>query len=254
MNPAAVGEEQAVKVAFKPGVLYLSDKLAINMQEAVYDKTGTDGKLTVVVSGVNDKRVGLYADFADVSDASAKPLDVKVTGDKTVDPQIKDGQAVFQFKNEGSLVIEKTAPAEADNGTFAFTVTECAADGTAVPDAKSATVYVTVNKTADGSAATGLVKLDLPWGYYRVAENGWGWQYNPTCKLLMNGFENQNLPEGVILIKSTYNQAQVTNTHNGEGFKDGEDRTKNEFGQGTGGSQQTTRSAKIANPTAEGGN
>lgn len=254
LNPAAKDQEQAVKVAFKPGVLYLSDKLAINMKKAVYGEAGSDGKLTVTEAGVDDKRVGLYADFTDVSDKSAKPLDEKITGDKGATPPFDSGQVIFTFKNEGSLVIEKTAPAEADNGTFAFTVTECAANGTAVPDAKSATVYVTVKKTADGSIARGSVKLDLPWGYYRVAENGWGWQYNPTCKLLMNGFENQNLSEGVILIKSTNNQAQVTNTHNSEGFKDGEARTKNEFGQGTGGSQPTTRSAKIANPTAEGGN
>lgn len=254
MNPAATGDEQAVKVAFKPGVLYLSDKLAINMSEAAY--APLSGSTVPAVEGVPDKKVGLYADFTDVSEKDATPLNIQTTAVENGKPEPGNviGDAVFQFKNEGSLVIEKTAPAEADNGTFAFTVTECAADGTAVPDAKSATVYVTVKKTADGSAATGSVKLDLPWGYYRVAENGWGWQYNPTCKLLMNGFENQNLPEGVILIKSTNNQAQVTNTHNGEGFKDGEARTKNEFGQGTGGSQPTTRSAKIANPTAEGGN
>lgn len=254
MNPAATGDEQAVKVAFKPGVLYLSDKLAINMSEAAYAPLG--GSTAPAVEGVPGKNVGLYADFTDVSEKDAIPLNVQTTAVKDDEPEPGNviGDAVFQFKNEGSLVIEKTAPAEADNGTFAFTVTECAADGTAVPDAKSATVYVTVKKTDDGSAATGSVKLDLPWGYYRVAENGWGWQYNPTCKLLMNGFENQNLPEGVILIKSTNNQAQVTNTHNGEGFKDGEARTKNEFGQGAGGSQPTTRSAKIANPTAEGGN
>lgn len=254
MNPAATGDEQAVKVAFKPGVLYLSDKLAINMSEAAY--APLSGSTVPAVEGVPDKKVGLYADFTDVSEKDATPLNVQTTAVENGKPEPGNviGDAVFQFKNEGSLVIEKTAPAEADNGTFAFTVTECTADGTAVSDAKSATVYVTVNKTADGSAATGLVKLDLPWGYYRVAENGWGWQYNPTCKLLMNGFENQNLPEGVILIKSTNNQAQVTNTHNGEGFKDGEARTKNEFGQGAGGSQPITRSAKIANPTAEGGN
>lgn len=254
MNPAATGDEQAVKVAFKPGVLYLSDKLAINMSEAAY--APLSGSTVPAVKGVPDKKVGLYADFTDVSDSNAKSLSTATTAsiDGVPDSCNVIGDAVFQFKNEGSLVIEKTTPAEADNGTFAFTVTECAADGTVASGAKSATVYVTVKKTDDGSTARGSVKLDLPWGYYRVEENGWGWQYNPTCKLLMNGFENQNLPEGVILIKSTYNQAQVTNTHNGEGFKDGEARTKNEFGQGTGGSQPTTRSAKIANPTAEGGN
>lgn len=254
MNPAATGDEQAVKVAFKPGVLYLSDKLAINMSEAAYAPLA--GSTAPTVTGTPGKNIGLYADFTDVSGKDATPLNVQTTAVKDGSPEPGNviGDAVFQFENKGSLVIEKTAPAEADNGTFAFTVTECAADGTAIANAKSATVYVTVNKTTDGSAAKGLVRLDVPWGYYHVAENGWGWQYNPTCKLLMNGFENQNLPEGVILIKSTNNQAQVTNTHNGEGFKDGEARTKNEFGQGVSGSQPTTRSARIANPTAEGGN
>ncbi|RNL19779.1 hypothetical protein DMP07_05240 [Slackia faecicanis] len=205
----------AVKIAFGPNTLYLGNKLTIHMDEVHY--------ANAVSSPVNDAPVGLYDTF---DFTKAKQLDHKVTGAGNQG----EGNAVFQFDTTGELMIEKVAPASADGSTFTFTVTECQADGTVLPDAKSATVTVTAQK-AGKDAATATAKLNVPWGYYKVAETGWGWRYNPTYEFLENGMVHADRPANVVLVRSL-GTAKVTNALANGDHLDGEDRAKNVFGKG----------------------
>lgn len=265
LNPDAKDGEQTVKVAFNPGVLYLSDKLAIQMDEVGYDAAAVEGDpLVGTPEGVNDRLVGLYADFTDVSEQGAQALDVQTTGAAPAGtPSWKKGQAVFEFKNDGSLVIEKTAPASAEGTAFFFEVEAVmrveSADGANVtyePTGKKATASVTVKKAEGVAGAVGSVTIDLPWGYYRVTESDWGWQYDSTVKLLMDGFTNENLPADVILVKSANNAAQAVNDRNDKQWLGGEAFVKNEFGQGATAATDARagRANLLENPTAEGGN
>ncbi|MDO5042920.1 MAG: hypothetical protein Q4D92_05350 [Slackia sp.] len=263
LNPDAKDGEQTVKVAFNPGVLYLSNKLAIQMDEVKYDAGAKDGDpLVGTPEGVNDRLVGLYADFTDVSEEGAKELARATTGT----PPWEKGQAVFEFKNDGSLVIEKTAPASASGTTFFFEVeavtrTESVGDDGATnviyePTGKKATASVTVKSADDKAGAVGSVAIDLPWGYYRVTESNWSWQYNSTVKLLMDGFTNENLPADVILVKSHNNNAEAVNVRNDKQWLGGDAFVKNEFGQGATAATDARagRANLLENPTAEGGN
>lgn len=174
-------------------------------------------------SPVNGAPVGLYDNF---DFTKAKQLDRKVTGAGDQG----EGNAVFEFETSGELTIEKVAPASADGSTFTFTVTECQADGTVLPDAKSATVTVTAQK-AGKDAATATAKLNMPWGYYKVAETGWGWRYSPTYEFLENGMVHADRPANVVLVRSL-GTAKVTNALTNDKYLDGEDRAKNVFGVG----------------------
>lgn len=262
LNPAAQAGEQSVKVAFNPGVLYLSDRLSIRMNEVEYNDAAThDAPLVETSKGVNDRLVGLYADFTDVSDKDAQALDVETTGANGWE----QGQAVFEFKNDGSLTIEKTAPVDASDATFSFEVEAVdrvettAAGGAVTVEYKSkdpvqkVTAFVTV-KAGEGIAGSkGTVSISLPWGYYRVLESDWGWQYDSSMKLFMNGFTNDNLPADVILVKSQSNKAEVENIPNGSKWQGGDARVTNKFGWPDV-AAEATRAAVLANPTAEGGN
>lgn len=210
----------AVKIAFGPDTLYAGSELTIHMDEVHYAK-GQDGSWAA--SPVNDKAVALYDTF---DFANAKPLDVKLTGHLGQD---RKGDAVFTFDIAGSLVIEKTAPASAAGSTFTFLVTECNPDGTDKQDAKSATVVLTA--AAQGDTAQARAVLNLPWGYYRVQETGWGWRYTPAYQFVENGMTVEGRPENVVLIKSE-GVAKVANALANNKYLDGEARTKNVFGQG----------------------
>lgn len=205
----------AVKIAFGPNTLYLGNKLTIHMDEVHYANAAS--------SPVNGAPVGLYDNF---DFTKAKQLDRKVTGAGDQG----EGNAVFEFETSGELTIEKVAPASADGSTFTFTVTECQADGTVLPDAKSATVTVTAQK-AGKDAATATTKLNVPWGYYKVAETGWGWRYSPTYEFLENGMVHADRPANVVLVRSL-GTAKVTNALTNDKYLDGEDRAKNVFGVG----------------------
>lgn len=205
----------AVKIAFGPNTLYLGNKLTIHMDEVHYANAAS--------SPVDDTPVGLYDNF---DFTKAKQLDRKVTGAGDQGA----GNAVFEFETSGELTIEKVAPASADGSTFTFTVTECQADGTVLPDAKSATVTVTAQK-AGKDAATATAKLNVPWGYYKVAETGWGWRYSPTYEFLENGIVHADRPANVVLVRSI-GTAKVTNALTNDKYLDGEDRAKNVFGVG----------------------
>lgn len=216
--PGAPDAKPAVKIAFAPDTLYLGKKLTMHMDQVHYAKTGPDHDVPV-----NDKLVGLYDTF-DFS--KAKQLDRKVTGTDNQGP----GNAVFQFETTGELVIEKVAPASAAGSTFTFTVTACQADGAVLPDAKSATVTVTAQKSGE-NAAIATAKLNVPWGYYKVVETGWGWRYNPTYEFLENGIAHADRPANVVLVRSR-GTAKVTNVLVNGDYLDGEDRAKNVFGVG----------------------
>lgn len=259
-NPTAQPDDPkanpAVKIAFAPSVLYLGNKLTIHMDEVHYAKEGQEGH----DAPMDGKLVALYDHF---DFTAAKELDRNVTGHLG---KGHEGDAVFEFKNDGSLVIEKTAPASASGTTFFFEVeavtrTESVGDDGATnvtyePTGKKATASVTV-EIADGKAgAVGSVAIDLPWGYYRVTESNWSWQYDSTVKLLMDGFTNENLPSDVILVKSKSNEAQAVNVTNGKHWLGGEVFVKNEFGQGATAATDVRagRANLLENPTAEGGN
>lgn len=214
----AVDAKLAVKIAFAPDTLYLGNKLTVHIDQVHY--ADAEQGRSAPVNGIS---VGLYDTF---DFAKAKQLDRKLTG---ADGQ-GEGNAVFKFDTTGELVIEKVAPASAAGSTFTFTVTECQADGTVLPDAKSATVTVTAQKSGE-SAAKATAKLNVPWGYYKVVETSWGWRYSPTYQFLEGGMTVEDRPANVVLVRSK-GTAKVTNVLTNSDYLDGEDRAKNVFGVG----------------------
>lgn len=214
----AVDAKPAVKIAFAPDTLYLGNKLTVHIDQVHYADAEQDRS-----APVNGISVGLYDTF---DFAKAKQLDRKLTG---ADGQ-GEGNAVFKFDTTGELVIEKVAPASAAGSTFTFTVTECQADGTVLPDAKSATVTVTAQKSGE-SAAKATAKLNVPWGYYKVVETSWGWRYSSTYQFLEGGMTVEDRPANVVLVRSK-GTAKVTNVLTNSDYLDGEDRAKNVFGVG----------------------
>lgn len=214
----AVDAKPAVKIAFAPDTLYLGNKLTVHIDQVHY--ADAEQGRSAPVNGIS---VGLYDTF---DFAKAKQLDRKLTG---ADGQ-GEGNAVFKFDTTGELVIEKVAPASAAGSTFTFTVTECQADGTVLPDAKSATVTVTAQKSGE-NAAKATAKLNVPWGYYKVVETSWGWRYSPTYEFLENGMVHAERPANVVLVRSQ-GTAKVTNVLTNSDYLDGEDRAKNVFGMG----------------------
>lgn len=214
----AVDAKPAVKIAFAPDTLYLGNKLIVHIDQVHY--ADAEQGRSAPVNGIS---VGLYDTF---DFAKAKQLDRKLTG---ADGQ-GEGNAVFKFDTTGELVIEKVAPASAAGSTFTFTVTECQADGTVLPDAKSATVTVTAQKSGE-SAAKATAKLNVPWGYYKVVETSWGWRYSPTYQFLEGGMTVEDRPANVVLVRSK-GTAKVTNVLTNSDYLDGEDRAKNVFGVG----------------------
>lgn len=214
----AVDSKPAVKIAFAPDTLYLGNKLTVHIDQVHY--ADAEQGRSAPVNGIS---VGLYDTF---DFAKAKQLDRKLTG---ADGQ-GEGNAVFKFDTTGELVIEKVAPASAAGSTFTFTVTECQADGTVLPDAKSATVTVTAQKSGE-SAAKATAKLNVPWGYYKVVETSWGWRYSPTYQFLEGGMTVEDRPANVVLVRSK-GTAKVTNVLTNSDYLDGEDRAKNVFGVG----------------------
>lgn len=224
-DPDAPDVKPAVRIAFGPHTLYTGNKLTIHMDQVHYAQSnGADSQKTPV----NDKLVALYDNF-DLT--TATELDRKVTGRETTDPVENPGpgNAVFHFKTDGVLTIEKTAPISAAGSTFTFTVTECKENGDPKPDAKTATVVLTA--AADGDAARAACTLNLPWGYYKVEESTWGWRYSPTCQFFENGMTVEGRSDNVVLIKSNGN-VRVTNSLTNNNYLDGEDRTQNVFGEG----------------------
>lgn len=103
-DPDAPNAKPAVRIAFGPHTLYTGNKLTIHMDQVHY-ATGADPQKTPV----NGKLVVLYDNF-DLT--TATELDRKVTGRETTDPVENPGpgNAVFHFKTDGALTIEKTAP------------------------------------------------------------------------------------------------------------------------------------------------
>lgn len=214
----AVDAKPAVKIAFAPDTLYLGNKLTVHIDQVHY--ADAEQGRSAPVNGIS---VGLYDTF---DFAKAKQLDRKLTG---ADGQ-GEGNAVFKFDTTGELVIEKVAPASAAGSTFTFKVTECQADGKVLPDAKSATVTVTAQKSGE-NAAKATAKLNVPWGYYKVVETSWGWRYSPTYEFLENGMVHAERPANVVLVRSQ-GTAKVTNVLTNSDYLDGEDRAKNVFGMG----------------------
>lgn len=224
-DPDAPDAKPAVRIAFGPRTLYTGNKLTIHMDQVHYAQlNGTEPQKTPV----DDKLVALYDNF-DLT--TATKLDRKVTGRETMDPAENPGpgNAVFHFKTDGALTIEKTAPISAAGSTFTFTVTECNEKGDQKPDAKTATVMLTA--VADGDAARAACTLNLPWGYYKVEESTWGWRYSPTYQFFENGMTVEGRSDNVVLIKSNGN-VRVTNSLTNNNYLDGEDRTQNVFGEG----------------------
>lgn len=224
-NPDAQDAKPAVRIAFGPHTLYTGNKLTIHMDQVHYAQSnGADPQKTPV----NNKLVALYDNF-DLT--TATELDRKVTGRETTDSVENPGpgNAVFHFKTDGALTIEKTAPISAAGSTFTFTVTECNENGDPKPDAKTATVVLTA--AADGDAARAACTLNLPWGYYKVEESTWGWRYSPTYQFFENGMTVEGRSDNVVLIKSNGN-VRVTNSLTNNNYLDGEDRTQNVFGEG----------------------
>ena len=214
----AVDAKPAVKIAFAPDTLYLGNKLTVHIDQVHY--ADAEQGRSAPVNGIS---VGLYDTF---DFAKAKQLDRKLTG---ADGQ-GEGNAVFKFDTTGELVIEKVASASAVGSTFTFKVTECQADGKVLPDAKSATVTVTAQKSGE-NAAKATAKLNVPWGYYKVVETSWGWRYSPTYEFLENGMVHAERPANVVLVRSQ-GTAKVTNVLTNSDYLDGEDRAKNVFGVG----------------------
>lgn len=224
-DPDAPDAKPAVRIAFGPRTLYTGNKLTIHMDQVHYAQSnGTEPQKTPV----DDKLVALYDNF-DLT--TATELDRKVTGRETTDPvdNPDPGSAVFHFKTDGALTIEKTAPISAAGSTFTFTVTECNENGDPKPDAKTATVVLTA--AAGGDAARATCTLNLPWGYYKVEESTWGWRYSPTYQFFENGMTVEGRSDNVVLIKSNGN-VRVTNSLTNNNYLDGEDRTQNVFGEG----------------------
>lgn len=224
-SPDAPNAKPAVKIAFGPRTLYTGNSLTIHMDLVHY--AVADGAEPSKVP-VNDKLVVLYDNF-DLT--TATELDRKVTGRVTTDPAETpgEGNAVFHFKTDGTLTIEKIAPVSAAGSTFTFTVTQCDENGAVQPGAKTATVMLTA--AADGNAARALGTLNLPWGYYKVEESTWGWRYLPTYQFFENGMTVEGRSANVVLIKSKGN-VKVTNSLANGNYLDGEDRTQNVFGEG----------------------
>lgn len=225
VDPDAPDAKRAVRIAFGPRTLYTGNKLTIHMDQVRYAQSnGTEPHKTPV----DDKLVALYDNF-DLT--AATELDRKVTGRETTDPVENPGpgNAVFHFKTDGALTIEKTAPFSAAGSTFTFTVTECNEKGDQKPDSKTATVVLTA--AVDGDAARAACTLNLPWGYYKVEESTWGWRYSPTYQFFENGMTVEGRSDNVVLIKSNGN-VRVTNSLTNDNYLDGEDRTQNVFGEG----------------------
>lgn len=229
-DPNAEDAKPAVKIAFGPRTLYLGNRLTIHMAEVDY-AAGAQPTETPM----NNKLVALYDNF---DFTTAKQLDRKVTGlPTTEDPNPGDGNAIFHFVTTGSLTIEKAAPLTAAGSTFTFTVTECNEKGEVAPGAKSATVTVTAVGNNQG-AATAMQTINVPWGYYKVVETGWGWRYAPTYQFLEGGMTVEGRPDNVVLVRSQ-STAKVTNApakdangNDKDKYLDGEARTKNVFGTG----------------------
>ena len=224
-SPDAPNAKPAVKIAFGPRTLYTGNSLTIHM-DLVHYAVADGAELSKVP--VNDKLVVLYDNF-DLT--TAAELDRKVTGRVTTDPAETpgEGNAIFHFKTDGTLTIEKIAPVSAAGSTFTFTVTQCDENGTVQPGAKTATVMLTA--AVDGNAARALGTLNLPWGYYKVEESTWGWRYLPTYQFFENGMTVEGRSANVVLIKSKGN-VKVTNSLANGNYLDGEDRTQNVFGEG----------------------
>ena len=217
-DPNAADAKPAVKIAFGPRTLYLGNKLTIHMDQVHYAKPEADR-----VAAVDGKLVALYDNF---DFTKAKQLDRKVTGADTQGA----GNAVFTFDTSGTLTIEKAAPLTAAGSTFTFTVTECDEKGEFAAGAKSATVTMTAVDNGQG-AATAMQTVNVPWGYYKVVETGWGWRYAPTYQFLEGGMTVEGRPDNVVLVRSQ-GTAKVTNTLTNDKYLDGEDRAKNVFGVG----------------------
>lgn len=214
----AADAKPAVKIAFGPRTLYLGNKLTIHMDQVHYANPEADR-----AAAVDGKLVALYDNF---DFTKAKQLDRKVTGADTQGA----GNAVFTFDTSGTLTIEKAAPLTAAGSTFTFTVTECDEKGEFAAGAKSATVTMTAVDNGQG-AATAMQTVNVPWGYYKVVETGWGWRYAPTYQFLEGGMTVEGRPDNVVLVRSQ-GTAKVTNTLTNDKYLDGEDRAKNVFGVG----------------------
>lgn len=103
----------------------------------------------------------------DVAVYAAPMFDAELVGN-----EMTDGRGIARFKFNGSIVITKeVSDAAADGRSFSFVVTD-------TKTGESRTVLVPVALAQDGASCSGSKTLVLPFGTYRVAEDGaWAWRY-----------------------------------------------------------------------------
>lgn len=133
---------------------YAQPELSVTVQKVGYGAQGEPP----TVAPQPDVDVAVYA---------APMFDAELVGN-----EMTDGRGIARFKFNGSIVITKeVADAAADGRSFSFVVTD-------TKTGDSRTVLVPVALAQDGASCSGSKTLVLPFGTYRVAEDGaWAWRY-----------------------------------------------------------------------------
>lgn len=133
---------------------YVQPELSVTVQKVGYGAQGEPP----TVAPQPDVDVAVYA---------APTFDADLVGN-----EMTDGRGIARFKFNGSIVITKeVADAAADGRSFSFVVTD-------TKTGESRTVLVPVALAQDGASCSGSKTLVLPFGTYRVAEDGaWAWRY-----------------------------------------------------------------------------
>ena len=133
---------------------YAQPELSVTVQKVGYGAQGEPP----TVAPQPDVDVAVYA---------APMFDAELVGN-----EMTDDQGIARFKFNGSIVITKeVADAAADGRSFSFVVTD-------TKTGDSRTVLVPVALAQGGASCSGSKTLVLPFGTYRVAEDGaWAWRY-----------------------------------------------------------------------------
>ena len=133
---------------------YAQPELSVTVQKVGYGAQGEPQ----TVAPQPDVDVAVYA---------APMFDAELVGN-----EMTDDQGIARFKFNGSIVITKeVSDAAADGRSFSFVVTD-------TKTGESRTVLVPVALAQDGASCSGSKTLVLPFGTYRVAEDGaWAWRY-----------------------------------------------------------------------------
>lgn len=133
---------------------YAQPELSVTVQKVGYGAQGEPQ----TVAPQPDVDVAVYA---------APMFDAELVGNERT-----DDQGIARFKFNGSIVITKeVSDAAADGRSFSFVVTD-------TKTGESRTVLVPVALAQDGASCSGSKTLVLPFGTYRVAEDGaWAWRY-----------------------------------------------------------------------------